>query len=113
VAKGSPGFLAKAFARAEARLAITRPGAQVSCDEFLREVATEARVILAVRAERHHRKVRRAVMELAGFEELLAALADQAAPGADLAWPGEDLAGELPPEWSGPAGPPAWHPENQ
>jgi len=120
VAKGPPKLLAKAFARAEARLLITQPGVQVSLDEFLREVMTEACVMLALRAEKNHRKIRKAARKLGESGELLAALAEPPAPGADpgpagpdLTWPGEDLAGQLPPEWSGPAGPPAWHPEHR
>ena len=56
---------------------ITRPGVQVSFDEFLREVTTEACVMLALRAEKNLRKVRRAAGKLAENEELLAALAER------------------------------------
>ena len=55
---------------------------QVSFDEFLREVMTEACVMLALRAEKHHRKVRRAAGKLAENGELLAALAEPPGPGA-------------------------------
>ncbi len=79
---------------------------QVSFEEFLREVTAEVCVMLALRGEKNVRKVRGAAGKLAENEELLAAL-------AGLAWPGEDLAGEVPPEWSGPAGVPSWHPEHR
>jgi hypothetical protein len=63
--------------------------------------------MLALRAEKYQRKIRRAARKLAENGDLTAALPKPAVP-ADQA-PDEDL----PPEWSGPPGPPPWHPEHR
>jgi hypothetical protein len=117
VAKGPPKLVAKAFARVEARLLITRPGVQVPPDEFLREVVAEVCVMIALRAGRD---VRKAVREISETGALIAAMRGRAAPVdggvlADLgeAWFAADVPGELPPGRDGVPGPPLWHPEHR
>ena len=63
--------------------------------------------MLALRGEKNVRKVRGAAGKPAGSP------GDVARGPAGLAWPGEGLAGEVRPEWSGPAGVPSWHPEHR
>jgi hypothetical protein len=117
-------LVARAFDRAEARLAITRPGEQVSFDELLREVFTEIRVMVDVRAEKDHRRIRKAasrIHEGHGLIELIEALGRPPGPGAgggpasgDPSRSGMVLPGKrLPPQWDGPPGVPRWHPEHR
>jgi hypothetical protein len=110
VAKGPPKLLARAFARAEARLFVTRSGVQPSFEELLAEAAVELRAMVALRAERDRRGIRKAARRLRqgdALVELVEALVLPAGPDADPVPDG------VPREWSGPPGPPSWHPEHR
>jgi hypothetical protein len=124
VGKGPPDLIGKAFARAEARLAITRPGEPVSFDELLHEVFTEIRVMVDVRAEKDRRKIRKAARRIHqghGLIDLIDALGRPPGPdtGDGAAGPDRSASGtvppgkSLPPEWNGPPGVPRWHPEHR
>jgi hypothetical protein len=121
-------LISKAFARAEARLLITRPGQQPSFDELLAEVTVQLRAMVASRTEKDHRKIRKAarrIHEGHGLVELIEALGPPPGPrpgpdavsgaaAADPPWSGTDLPEKRqPPEWNGPPGVPRWHPEHR
>ena len=119
VAEGSGKLFRKALKRVQARHEVTRPGVEVSFDEFIHDLAVEVCVLLERRKLKKHRKICKAAVAICEAEALRAVAWRLAVPDKSLASVDPErfaavVSGELPPEpgGTGPPDVPPWHPDN-